>query len=114
MGADETKKKGNKEAKRDFDLRVRRIVRLLSLGGTRGDAIQYAQDQYEVSERTAIRLYTAAMAEIREAWNIERPDMAAHLLTQASTVAQRAMKQENWGAVLQSLAFQARITKLDR
>ena len=103
-----------KEHKDETILRVRRISRLLSLGANRGDAMQYAQDQYGVSERTAQRLYEKAMAQIREAWKIERPDMAAQLLSISSVVTQKAMKQENWAAVMQALAFQARITKLDR
>lgn len=106
------KRKGNKEAKRDFDIRVRRIVRVLSLGGTRSSCLDYAMQQYEVSERTAIRMYEAALAEIRQEWSMERPDLVAQFLSTSAIIVSRSMATNDHTTAISAMQFQARLVKV--
>lgn len=108
----EKPKKAQRKDKLSFDIRVRRIVRVLSLGGTRSTCISYAQSNFDVSERTAIRMYEAALAELRREWSIERPDMVAQFLSTSSIIVSKSMSTSDHGTALQAMQFMSRLVKI--
>ncbi len=93
-------------------LRTQQVVRWLVEGYSRPEILQAAAEEWGLAQRTADRLIGLARAEIVAAWQVERPELTAVLLSRSDAVYRAAMACSNYHAAAAALAQQARLAKL--
>lgn len=93
-------------------LRTQQVVRWLVEGYSRPEILQAAAEQWSLSHRQSDRLIGMARAEIVAAWQVERPELTAVLLSRSDAVYRAAMACSNYNAAAAAIAQQARLAKL--
>jgi hypothetical protein len=91
---------------------VASIVRLIATGATRSAVLEHARDCWGVSPRSADRLLAAARAQIRADWEVERPELAAELLSGLSDLQQQARERGDLGVALACINCTAKLAGL--
>jgi hypothetical protein len=93
-------------------LRVGEVADWLIEGRSRREILQATAEQWNLSERQTERLLQAARQQIIDAWQLERPEMIATLLSRADEVYRKAMAAGAYNAAVGAIAQQARLAKL--
>lgn len=99
-------------SKFETNLRVREVSRIIATGGRRSDCIRYASENWGVGERTVDKYLNTARKQLREDWNIERPQMVADLLSQCSTLQVEARRKGHYHIALGAINTAARLAQL--
>ena len=97
----------------DFDMRAKRLARLLANGARMSDCLQFASDRWGVGERQA-RNYVARARELLKAdWSdIQRDQMVAEILAQYSTLQLEARKTGQLHVALGCIHGAAKLAQL--
>ena len=82
-----------KIGKAAMDMRINRIARLLSNGGTRSDCIQYASSTWGVGPRTTDTLIHRAREVLKEDWEIDRRTFTCRTSVTAGKPAKRGSQE---------------------
>ena len=97
----------------DFDMRAKRLARLLANGARTSDCLQFASDRWGIGERQA-RNYVARARELLKAdWSdIQRDQMVAEILSQYSTLQLEARKAGQFNVALGCINGAAKLAQL--
>lgn len=93
-------------------LRAAEVADWLIEGRSRREILMLTAEQWNLSERQTDRLLQAARQRIIDAWQVERPEMIATLLSRSDDVYRRAMAAGAYNAAVGAIAQQARLAKL--
>ena len=97
----------------DFDMRAKRLARLLANAARTSDCLQFASDRWVLGERQA-RNYVARARELLKAdWSdIQRDQMVAEILSQYSTLQLEARKSGQLNVALGCIHGAAKLAQL--
>lgn len=95
-----------------LDARVASIVRLIATGATRSSVLEHCAICWGLAPRSADRLLAAARAQIRADWEVERPELAAELLSALSEMQQEARESGDLGVALACINSTAKLAGL--
>ena len=98
--------------KAETELRVAQFVRIVANGGKRSDCVQYAAQNWGVSQRTVDKYLSLARDQIRADWDVQRPQMIADLLSQCSTLQQEARGRGQLSVALGAINTAAKLAQL--
>ena len=93
-------------------LRTQQVVRWLVEGYSRTMILQAAAEQWGLAQRSADRLIGLARAEIVAAWELQRPEVTAVLLSRSDLVFRLAIEAGNLNAAVGAIAQTARLARL--
>lgn len=88
------------------------VEKMLMDGATRADIVAFAKREYNISERCADSLLAIARKRIVDAWNIERPQLVAELLSQYMTLQAEARRSGQLSVALGCLNAVAKVARL--
>jgi len=95
-----------------LEARTASIVRLIATGATRSAVLEHCAIYWGVSPRSADRLLAAARAQIRADWQVERPALAAELLSALSEMQQEARESGDLATALRCIDATAKLAGL--
>ena len=93
-------------------LRAAQVARWLVAGNGTAEVYGLAADTWGVGHRQSDRLLQLARAEIRAAWEVERPELIALLLSRADLAFRMAVEDRNLNAAVGAVALAAKLGRL--
>jgi len=97
----------------ESELRTQRLARMIALGGTRSDCLQFAANEWGVGTRQADEYIARAREQIKADWReIHRDQMLADLLSQYSTLQVKARNTGQLHVALGCIHGMAKLTHL--
>ena len=106
-------KKSTKSTNAEIESRVRTVYGLLIKSYSRFDILQYAAEQWDVSERTADIYMQRARLLIAKDSEIERPEWLAAAIARLVKYEQKAGRDENLQLAIKALETQAQLLRFD-
>lgn len=98
--------------KAEVVVRAARFARIIANGGRRSDCLRYAAENWGVSDRTCDKYLEIARQQLKEDWDIERPQMIADLLSQCSTLQIEARRAGQLHIALGAINTAAKLAQL--
>ena len=102
----------SKSTKIEVDMRVNRVARLLANGAVRSEIVQYATNEWGVSDRQTDNYIAKARELIRADWEIDRRSFTAEILAQLSSIQKEARKTGNLNVALGCVNQAAKVARL--
>ena len=81
-----------RSSKTEHNFRVNKVAKLLSVGTTRSEIIQFVSEEYGVTERTADNYIQDARTNLKKDFDIDRRQFTAEVLAQYASLQQEARK----------------------
>ncbi|MFY8147724.1 MAG: hypothetical protein ACOVNL_00725 [Prochlorococcaceae cyanobacterium] len=92
--------------------RQREAAQMLATGWTRREIVQHAAETWGVGSRQADDYIARARDDLRQDWDIERPQMLADLFCQLATLQQEARKTGQLHIALGCINTAAKLARL--
>ena len=102
-----------KSTNAEIESRVRTVYGLLIKSYSRFEILQYAAEQWDVSERTADIYMQRARQLIQQVAEIERPEWLAPAIARLVKYEQKAGKDDNPQLAIKALETQAKLLRFD-
>jgi hypothetical protein len=112
MTATAGESKGSPTPTPETQARVARIACWLVEGNGTRECYALASEAWGISSRQTDRLLQLARLELRHAWQVDRADMVAVLMSRSDAVFRLAMEQRNSGAAIAAISTAAKIAQL--
>lgn len=97
----------------DFDMRAKRLARLLANGARMSDCFQFAAERWGIGERQARNYVNRARELLKADWtDIEREQMVAEILAQYSTLQLEARRKGQYAVALGCINGAAKLAQL--
>lgn len=103
---------GGKGTQAVSEERARQVARWIVDGVQRAEMIDRGRDLWGLTPSTVDRLIRAGRALLREAWELERPDLVAVLLSRSDEIYAAAMARGELNAALGAVNSLARLAQL--
>lgn len=104
---------GKKSTNAEIENRVKAVYGLLIKSYSRFEILQYAAEQWDVSERTADIYMQRARKLIQQDSEIERPEWLAAAIARLVKYEQKAGKEDNLQVAIKALETQAKLLRFD-
>ena len=102
----------SESSKIEIDIRVQKLSRIIARGGRRSDCLRYARENWGVSEGTVDNYLKKAREDIKQDWDMERPQMIADFLAQLSTLQMEARSSGQFNIALGCINTAAKLADL--
>ncbi len=102
-----------KSTNAEIESRIRTVYGLLIKSYSRFEILQYAAEQWSVSERTADIYMQRARQLIQQDAEIERPEWLAAAIARLVKYEQKAGKDDNLQLAIKALETQAKLLRFD-
>lgn len=96
----------------ELELRIRAVVVLILRGARRSDVLHHCSTTWGLSVRQSDRILNLAREQIREDWQMERPELAAELLCKLSDLQQEARQTGDLRTALACINATAKLAGL--
>lgn len=93
-------------------LRIQEYTRILAHGGRRSDCCRYGEETWGISWRASDELIRQARQQLRDDFDIERPQLIAELLSRYATIEQEARAKGHLHIALGAANATARLAQL--
>ena len=103
---------GKKGTQAETVVRAQRFARIIANGGRRSDCVRYASENWGVGERSVDKYLERARDELKQDWDMERPQMIADLLAQCSTLQMEARRSGQYHIALGAINTAAKLAHL--
>ena len=103
---------GKKGTQAETVVRAERFARIIANGGRRSDCVRYASENWGVGERSVAKYLQIAREELKQDWDMERPQMIAALLAQCSTLQMEARRSGQYHIALGAINTAAKLAHL--
>ena len=103
---------GKKGTQAETIVRAQRFARIIANGGRRSDCVRYASENWGVGERSVAKYLQIAREELKQDWDMERPQMIADLLAQCSTLQMEARRSGQYHIALGAINTAAKLAHL--
>ena len=103
---------GKKGTQAETVVRAQRFARIIANGGRRSDCVRYASENWGVGERSVDKYLEIARDELKNDWDMERPQMIADLLAQCSTLQMEARRSGQYHIALGAINTAAKLAHL--
>ena len=103
---------GKKGTQAETIARSQKFARIIANGGRRSDCVRYASENWGVGERSVDKYLEIAREELKKDWDMERPQMIAHLLAQCSTLQMEARRSGQYHIALGAINTAAKLAHL--
>ena len=103
---------GKKGTQAETIVRAQRFARIIANGGRRSDCVRYASVNWGVGERSVAKYLQIARDELKNDWDMERPQMIADLLAQCSTLQMEARRSGQYHIALGAINTAAKLAHL--
>ena len=103
---------GKKGTQAETVVRAQRCARIIANGGRRSDCVRYASENWGVGERSVDKYLEIARDELKNDWDMERPQMIADLLAQCSTLQMEARRSGQYHIALGAINTAAKLAHL--
>jgi hypothetical protein len=112
MTAAQGESKGGPTPTPETLIRAAQVARWLVAGNGTAEVYELAADSWGIAHRQTDRLLNLARAEIRAAWELERPELIALLLSRSDLAFRMAVEDRNVAAAVGAISQAAKLARL--